>query len=251
MVVVVGGQVSYTPDLDFAGTDSFTYSVADEYGLRSNVATVEIEMVPDLFPWQNSIVAEDVNADGVVSPIDALLIIFFLNTQGSMVLPVPPTAALSPPPFLDASGDNFVSPKDALQVIHYLNGESEGEGEGEGEYVAAVSPTQMALASAAEGEGQRLAGWEVASSISTEISSADTAQTDDPAPLVAVETTAEIREGVAEDPHTTVETLRERTIADWDDLLDDIAEDAAGARDNELIADLALNHLLHPRRDAS
>ena len=38
--------VDYTPDLDFNGTDSFTYKVTDDGGLESNVATVTVTVVP-------------------------------------------------------------------------------------------------------------------------------------------------------------------------------------------------------------
>lgn len=41
------GEVTYDPDLGFAGSDYFTYTVADEEGLVSNVAIVEIEVWND------------------------------------------------------------------------------------------------------------------------------------------------------------------------------------------------------------
>ena len=71
----------------------------------------------------------DVNADGFVSPIDALLIVNDLNFRGVRKLPNPPMPPLEPPPYLDVSGDGFVSPLDALLIINYLNGAG-GEGEG-------------------------------------------------------------------------------------------------------------------------
>ena len=36
------GSFSYEPDLDFFGTDTFTYTVDDDLGATSNVATVTI-----------------------------------------------------------------------------------------------------------------------------------------------------------------------------------------------------------------
>lgn len=74
--------------------------------------------------WHNSNVRTDVNADNRVSPIDALLVINFLNANGSGGLPFG-----SPPPYLDVSGDNQISPVDALLVINYLNQFGSGEGE--------------------------------------------------------------------------------------------------------------------------
>ena len=40
------GSITYTPDLDFSGEDSFTYTVADVEGLASNSATVAITVDP-------------------------------------------------------------------------------------------------------------------------------------------------------------------------------------------------------------
>ena len=78
----------------------------------------------------NSLNPLDVNNDGSVSPIDALIVINQLNT-GKQPLRV---SALATPPFYDVSGDNFVSPVDALTVINYLNSHHNGAGgEGEGE----------------------------------------------------------------------------------------------------------------------
>ena len=100
-------------------------------------------------PWQNTLNPLDVSGDGSVSPLDALLIINFLNTNsGGQSIRLP-----NPPPFIingitynpgdprvpgqdlliDVNGDGFVAPDDVLQVINFLNGASaEGSGEGEG-----------------------------------------------------------------------------------------------------------------------
>lgn len=40
----VGGVYVYTPDSNSSGVDSFTYSIANKEGLRSNIATVNIEL---------------------------------------------------------------------------------------------------------------------------------------------------------------------------------------------------------------
>jgi|GEM_PF-1499711 len=44
--VLVGGKVKYTPDANFNGQDSFTYTVADTRGRRSSPATVTIQVTP-------------------------------------------------------------------------------------------------------------------------------------------------------------------------------------------------------------
>lgn len=80
--------------------------------------------------WMNQLLSADVNDDGVVAPLDALLVIIDLNANGSRALTAP-TADRSPAPFVDVNGDGFLAPLDALQVIIYLNsgGASEGQGE--------------------------------------------------------------------------------------------------------------------------
>jgi len=40
------GTVTYTPKKKFVGTDSFTYTVNDDGGATSNVALVEVQVVP-------------------------------------------------------------------------------------------------------------------------------------------------------------------------------------------------------------
>ena len=71
----------------------------------------------------NNDVPEDVSGDGAVSPIDALLIINYLNSNGPGPVPSGNTA-----PFLDVNADGFVTALDALFVINRLN---TGAGEGE------------------------------------------------------------------------------------------------------------------------
>lgn len=115
--------------------DAFTYTVRDNTGTTSNVATVNISVVLNPLPWQNPQKPLDVSNDSFVSPIDALLIINDLKFHGIRKLPNPPQAPLLPPPYLDVSGDGFVSPADALLIINALNG---GSGEGEGESVELV-----------------------------------------------------------------------------------------------------------------
>jgi hypothetical protein len=71
----------------------------------------------------------DVNADGSITPLDALITINRLNTSGTQRL----TGYATSQPYLDVNLDGFVSPRDALMVINYLNaksGNAEGEGDG-------------------------------------------------------------------------------------------------------------------------
>ena len=81
-------------------------------------------------PWQNSPNPYDVNNDGGVSPIDALLLINYINAgHGGAVPPVLP-GETPPPPYYDVNGDGVITAQDVLVVINQLNdasGTSGGE----------------------------------------------------------------------------------------------------------------------------
>jgi hypothetical protein len=67
----------------------------------------------------------DTSADGIVSPLDALLVINYLNTVGTNSVKIDNDAVRR----LDSSGDGFVSPLDVLLIINAINLQI-GEGEG-------------------------------------------------------------------------------------------------------------------------
>lgn len=95
---------------------------------RANASDIfQVEVLPEPFPWHNSSEPFDANNDGFVSPIDALIIINYLNSDAGSEVP-----SNSDPSFgyIDANGDNFVTPIDALIVINELNNPT-----GEGEFV--------------------------------------------------------------------------------------------------------------------
>ncbi len=94
-------------------------------------------------PWQNEPSPLDVNNDGSVVPLDALLVINELNNH---VAGNPATGLLPNPPqppdlvpeevgYVDVDGDGFVTPRDALLIINALN-----------------SPSAQAVMALAEGE---------------------------------------------------------------------------------------------------
>ncbi len=87
----------------------------------------------------------DVNADGFISPIDALAIINALNSGGarSLMGGLGGEGEDANRFFIDTNGDGLLSPIDALGVINYLNSNSShqlaGEGEGSGSLVAVTA----------------------------------------------------------------------------------------------------------------
>jgi hypothetical protein len=78
--------------------------------------------------------AMDVNRDGFISAIDALLVINNLNLHGSRPTGEGEAGGDIPVQRLDVNRDSYISAIDALLVINHLNGDAGlGEGEGEGE----------------------------------------------------------------------------------------------------------------------
>ncbi len=75
----------------------------------------------------NYLIAEDVNQDFRITPLDALLTINELNRTGSRALDASGegTGEDQSPTYFDVNGDNLLSPMDALTVINRLNAEGE------------------------------------------------------------------------------------------------------------------------------
>jgi hypothetical protein len=68
--------------------------------------------------WQNPQNPLDVNGDGAVTSIDALILINYTNSGQPADLRETNVVA---PPYFDPNGDKAVTPADVLQVINYLN----------------------------------------------------------------------------------------------------------------------------------
>lgn len=100
----------------------------------------------------NAFLPADVNSDGLVTPIDALLVLNQIGTAGQ--LSEGESAADRPQRFPDVNNDGQITALDALLVINYLSqstlgGGGQGAGsEGEGEGFAADEASGMAIPSA-------------------------------------------------------------------------------------------------------
>jgi hypothetical protein len=99
----------------------------------------------------------DINVDGHVTPLDALLVIIQLNAVGPTSV-APAVGGTLPPLFLDPSGDNQITPLDALQVIIFLNAGGASEGEAPSEATSAVDAV-FADEPADEGFDPRMLAW--------------------------------------------------------------------------------------------
>ena len=99
--------------------------------LTQGVATVQ---VVNETPFRNPFLAFDTDRNGIVSPLDALVMINRLNSGSAGPLSTPTSVdGLTKFFYVDANGDRSLTPNDVLQVINRLNSEA---GNGEGEAIA-------------------------------------------------------------------------------------------------------------------
>jgi hypothetical protein len=119
-------------------------------GFESNPGLVTIT-ITEVADYQNSDFREDVNQSGVVTPLDVLIGINYINAHGSQ-LPADPIPPAQPLYYYDVNGNNLVEPVDLLIIINYLNRPavtSGGEGEsGESSAVRFVTLAPASLNSA-------------------------------------------------------------------------------------------------------
>lgn len=125
--------------------------VAPPNDLPAPIGTASSPATSPTTSWQNAEQPQDVNADGSVSPLDALLVINSLNERGTQRLPNEHPAGS---PFLDVNNDGFVAPVDALLVINELNQSggvaAEGKVNDRFQVVAPVNIPKVSSASTAE-----------------------------------------------------------------------------------------------------
>ena len=127
--------------------------------LNGEVEDYVIDITSEL-PWQNDRNSLDVDDDGFVAPLDALLVINELNNRLASdeitgLLDNPPIEPNDPSQlgYVDVDGDVFATPRDALLIINFLN----------------QSAALPAMAAAAEAEPEEFgvrsieteAGWSV------------------------------------------------------------------------------------------
>lgn len=125
-----------TPGLQQVGQRTSVQVRVTDSGDPAQSTSLQFEAFVDN-PYHNEIDPLDVNHDGFVSALDALIIINDLNASDPRDLPVP-SPINSPAGDLDVTNDLFVTPLDALLIVNELNGANvEGEGEGSGESVEA------------------------------------------------------------------------------------------------------------------
>ena len=125
LVVQSDGTIRCTPRAGFLGITRFRYVVSDNEGRPSAPTEVTVRMVVSIY--QNPMNRFDVDDDGSASPLDVLILINLLNSQGPSL---PVDGLPGPPAYVDVNADNLVDPLDVLEVINHINSRGNGEGEG-------------------------------------------------------------------------------------------------------------------------
>lgn len=116
-------------------------SVRDVAGQFTPITgTFVIDVLENANPFHNTANPYDVNDDGQVNPLDALLIINSMSRNGG---PGPISGFPLPDRFYDVNGDEMITALDALLIINFLNRRNRGN----------EPPTTGANGEAPEGEG--------------------------------------------------------------------------------------------------
>jgi hypothetical protein len=115
------GVVTYSPRAGYVGADSFRYVVLDNDLAISSEGRVTIVVTENDYPWRNPLRPLDVDNDGEVVPLDALMLVNDLNERRPRKLVIPARGDAGPPPFLDTNRDGYVSPVDVLLIVNTLN----------------------------------------------------------------------------------------------------------------------------------
>jgi hypothetical protein len=241
------GTFTYRHNGGASTFDTFTYQAVDSNGAVSQqIVTVVISIV-EATPsdWQNPILRYDVNNDGAVSPIDALLLINYINSQAS-----PPPALPQPrpvgDPFYDVNGDGVASAQDVLFVINEINRlNSPTGGEGEGVLASAEPAIEFKAASLVA------AAQAVPAAPTTELLApltsafATVLEPSRGVPLEDASRTTPTSERTRTAPRQTAEPATVRIDRyDLEDVLDSIADDVGGSFANATALDEVLAEIL-------
>ncbi len=98
------------------------FAAKELFRKRSKMRRLMVESLEDRrllnVDWRNPVDSVDVDLDGSTSPLDALVVINYINANGAGSL-----ATVRDPskPYFDVDGDQSVSPLDVLSVINHLN----------------------------------------------------------------------------------------------------------------------------------
>ncbi len=118
-------RLTGTPDSIDVG-DVLIEVIAEDLLGEMAITSLLIQVYRPDSPWNNQSNSFDTNANGIVAPIDAIVVINYLNRYGVGIVPPDNKPSFG---LLDTNRDNKITPIDALVVINFLNrrnGEAEG-----------------------------------------------------------------------------------------------------------------------------
>jgi hypothetical protein len=138
---------------------------ASEVGTLSPAPVASFATSPGPTPYvseqRNPLVPGDVNGDSLVTPVDVLILINYLNAHSGQPSSFP--ASETPPAQLDINGDGSITPLDVLLVVNYINLQRPGSAERESsrQQTAPGPGTETARASVVMTAGASPAGFVV------------------------------------------------------------------------------------------
>ncbi len=129
---IVGDVLRLRDNASLPGDEASNISLkitATQAGSSSTVLQqqVSVTVTANPFAWSNPSNPLDANNDGSVAPIDALVIINFIDSGASSRLPQ--ARATTEDFFFDTNRDGFVAPIDVLVVINFIDDQLQPEGE--------------------------------------------------------------------------------------------------------------------------
>ncbi len=152
---IVGSELRLAPGTYLPGADQSTLTLqvsVHDNGLPplSAVQDLVINVLPNPTPWMNPRARRDTNDDGIISPIDVLVVVNELNERDvsdpSGLLPAARHADVMR--YYDVNGDGYAAPLDVLQIVNYLNAMALDAAEAErllGEWIGGTSDGQFSM----------------------------------------------------------------------------------------------------------
>ena len=107
----------------------------------------------DRTPHHNDINPYDVDGDGVLTPLDPLILINHINNNGTGPIEQPGEGE-GRLPDLDVDGDGKVTPLDILILINKLNEQAEAEGQGPEDFAVESDLLKVVVDGVQSGEGE-------------------------------------------------------------------------------------------------
>ncbi|MCA9129725.1 MAG: cadherin-like domain-containing protein [Planctomycetales bacterium] len=129
-------KLKSTEAIDRSAEPSIPLVVTAISGADRVSRSVSLTVTPARSPYQNRNNPNDVNGDGLVTPLDVLILINYLNSEGfNFQPPIGSGGEEGGANYFDVNGDQMLTPADVLIIINFLNSTRDpagptGEGEG-------------------------------------------------------------------------------------------------------------------------